>query len=405
MKACAKFLLINHAILGHSAAVEEFDVEVDGTLFLTVVVEGSPVPSERILLDTGSKHTWIYHNKELERIYRGRVPDGANKGGFRTDLISRMTFAPLSGRHIQYADQTEIRCDRWTRKVFSIGSHKWEQKFGIARGNVKNREPRYSGLIGAGPGSIFATAHPQFSFRPVDSHSMKLYFGPIDPTKCEGGKVGYVSLTDNRHWTTTGSLQIGSDVRFNDVHMAVDTGASVFAFPHQLFDKFAKSLVSRGIRYKYIPERLVGIVDCHDMPLLPPIEIHSRNGFKITIPYQLYIRKSGDSCTVLVASISNSLPIVLGKPVFLHFNVEFDSTNKRVGICKPLGGDMHGHMIDDIPYPAEPEPEPESEPVQEFTHPPRLPDDIQEGPYDFLSTNNARSHFAVILLIMIILCM
>ena len=399
MRLSCKLWLVNHAIQAGSAANQEFDVQVDGVLMVNIAIKDSPMSSEKLILDTGSKHTWVYHSNELKRIHRGLVPAKAEQGGFRTALVSRMSFAPLDGRHIQYADKNEVRCDRWTRKEFAMGDHKWEQKFGIAFGNEKERAPRYSGLIGAGPGSHFAMLHPQFGFRPVSSRSMKLFLGPIEQTKCEGGKVGYLKLANTHHWTTKGSVLFGSQVRIDDVNIAVDTGASVIALPHRFFSLFKNALVSRGIRYSYQPDRLMGFVDCRDLSRLPSIEIHSRDGFKISLPYRLYIKNYGTQCVVRVASISDTLPVVMGQPVFLNFVTEFDSTNQRIGICRPVGANIDGQKIEDIPIPAEPQS------IPEITQPPRLPDNIEEGPFDDLSSDSLRYHLPLVLALISIFCM
>ena len=415
MRLSCKLWLLNHGIQAGSAANQEFDVHDNGVLMVDVAIKDSPLPTDTLIFDTGSKHTWVYHSKELRRIRRGHLPANVEHGGFRTALISRMSLAPLDGRHIKYADNNEVRCDRRTRKEFAMDGHKWEQKFGIAFGNEKERAHRFSGLIGAEPGSHFAMLHPQFGFRPVSPRSMKLFLGPIDPTNCEGGKVGYVKLASSQDWTIHGSMLFGNQVRIDDINIAVDTGASLIALPHRFFSLFKKALSSSGIRFSYKPDKLKGVVDCRDLPRLPPIEIHASDVFKISIPYQFYATKNGVECVVRVASVNDKVPVVLGRPVFVNFVTEFDSINQRIGICQPLGAKIDGQKIEDIPVPALPEP------IQEVTQPPRLPDNTEEGPFDDpsddpfddplddpfddRSSDSLRYHLSFILALISIFCM
>jgi len=395
MRTYLRFLPIYSLHVLLAAPVEEFDLRVEGVFLVSVAVKDSLAAVETLILDTGSRHTWIYHNDELKRIHRKqKMPEDA-LGGFRTNRVGKSSKA--DAREIHYADSNMIICDRWTRKEFAIGSHKWGQKFGIARGNEKERAPLYSGLIGASPGSHFATLHPQFGFRPVDSHAMKLFFGPIDPAQCEGGKVGYMPLSDDHHWTTRGSIDFGGHVSLPHVNMAVDTGASVFAFPRRLFNIFQAGVKSLGIRYQYLPDKLSGLVDCRDVSRLPPFEISTSNGSKITIPYQLYVKKVGGTiCILLVASIADSLPVVLGRPVTVNFLTQFDSANRRIGICKPVGSKFDGQIIEDVPMRGPVPPE--------ITQPRRVPDEVEEGPFDVLSSSSLSFNFALMVVVSIISC-
>lgn len=386
--------MLSSFIFSFAKATEEFDIDVAGVILLEVAVEGSPAGTEKLIFDTGSEHSWIYHNEELKRIHRGYIPARMIVGGFRTHMISHMSVVPENGRHILYADSSRIQCDKWTRKQFKIGNHAWQQKFGIARGNEKGSPPRNSGLIGASPKSEFALVHPQFGFRPMYSNKMKLFFGPIDPEKCNNNQVQYVRLSDHRHWTIPGSFYFGEGFGARRVSLAFDTGASVLALPHTLFVYIYHRIKRLGIRYEYFHNKLHGEIDCRDVHKLLPFEIHTREGFKIILPVSHYVEKHYPSvCVVLFARISDRLPIVLGRPLIRNFITEYDQTNMRIGICQPAGRDFNvGDQIEEIPYP----------PIQDMIIPPRLPYGIIVGPFDTYDSLSLSAVFSNIMLLLIV---
>ena len=290
------------------AGMREYEVEVSGVLVIEVSVKGSLVKSEKLIFDTGSKHTWILHSEEL------RHPDDEENAGFQTALVSTLSATPTDGRDLLYADMSRIRCEMWTRKEFALGDHLWEQKFGIARAQRLNRLPGISGLIGASPKSHFAILHPQFGFRPSNSRdAMKLFLQGIDPSLCVEKRVGYTSLLDDQHWAFKASVRFGTNIDFPDVDVAVDTGASVIGLPKRYFHQFQVSISSSGIRYRYLADKFVGLISCIDVQRFPSFEIVTRDGFKVTIPFYLYIaRVDRYTCAVLVARIPDGLPLVFG---------------------------------------------------------------------------------------------
>lgn len=330
-------LLVLPAILAASGTRIDrppIPVVFNSVLQLRVSVEGSVDANDLMILDTGSRLSWILHYRLVDELPHH------NGGGYGVTHLGTVIDIPKGGRNIRYVDNDSFESRVWTRKKFSLGSHSWMQSFGIVeRARVRAMLPMVTGLIGASRDSEFALLHRVFGFKPYSKKEMGLQIAHTDAREeCFGGFFTFFSLIGTgpfrSHWTIQEGIEFGKMQLTG--HIILDTGASVIAMPQTVFKIFTDQLKSLGIEFNYLPGRMLGSINCSDVEKLPDwvLRKEGENGIRIT--KQMYVHRSRDGhCALLVSEVKDSLPIIIGTPLLGHVVSEFDSEKQHVGLCHP----------------------------------------------------------------------
>lgn len=311
-------------------------------LQLRVSVEGSVDTSDLMILDTGSRLSWILHYRLLENMPRH------NGGGYGVTHLGTVIDIPEGGRNIRYVDNDSFESRVWTRKKFSLGSHSWIQSFGIVhRARVRAMLPMVTGLIGASRISEFALSHRVFGFKPYSKNEMGLQIAHTDAREeCFGGSFTFFPLVGEgrfrRHWTIMEGIDFGKmQVKG---HIILDTGASVIAMPQTVFKTFMDQITSLGIKFDYSPGPMLGSIDCSDVVKLPDWVLRKEGGDGIRITKQMFVQHSSDGrCALLVSELEDSMPFIIGTPLLGHVVSEFDSERQHVGLCHPRNSWIQHH--------------------------------------------------------------
>ena len=320
----------------YSSSVKEPFIPVSrhSTITVSVSIEGAVSSRDLMIFDTGSRFSWVLHYRliKFSPLHTG--------GGYSISRLRTGIDIPEGGRRIQYADGDTFESSAWARKNFTIGSHSWEQSFGIVD-NVEVRElpTMVTGLIGASRNSEFAQSHPIFGFVPYTPIKMGLNLEAVDAASvCHADSMVYFPLTrksplDN-HWAITGAVSFGG-MLFRG-HFVLDTGASVIGLPRVLFEAFVFELLKRNIKFAYSRQLLSGRIRCSDAYKLPDWWLIRDKGSYITITKEMYVRKADQGiCYLLVAELENHNPFILGLPLLGHVVSEFNAHTERAGLCRP----------------------------------------------------------------------
>jgi hypothetical protein len=231
-----------------------------------------------------------------------------NGGGYSISRLRTAIKIPTGGDRIKYVDEDLFESKVWTRKKFSLGDHSWMQSFGVVhKATVRKLQPNVTGLIGASRNSEFASFHRTFGFTPRTPTLMGLNVERVDPSKeCHDGTlssfplVGYGTVFE-KFWTIKGTIRYGGMVLNGPILM--DTGASVIALPHLVFERFAGELVQLGIQFRYYPGRLHGAVRCSDAHRLPDWSIIKDRDNVISITKQMYVKRTeSGTCLIFVCA-------------------------------------------------------------------------------------------------------
>ena len=309
-------------------------VLVDSVFKVDVAVTGSEASVERMILDTGSTHTWIFHYQIIQQ-----VPDHRGGGYSPTRLRTRIATPP-GGNRVEYADDGVVEAKVWTKKQFTINKHSWMQTFGIVEKSEQRGVSTISGLIGASRVSQFTKEHPVFGFKPHSQVLMAMNIGPTDvKAECKEGEMMYFPFSSRlklqTHWAADAIVTFGQ-VRYHE-GVVFDSGASVIALPLTAFAAFARMFSSKAVDYVHFPKKLHGMIDCSGgIDSLPTWHILSADR-QIDITPQMYIKRlTRSKCIVEVSHISDGLPIVMGLPLLQNVVSEFNSVTRRIGLCRPV---------------------------------------------------------------------
>jgi hypothetical protein len=229
-----------------------------GGPFLDIVVEKSESNPQSLLLDTGSKHTYLYNHKHLALARRIRFGDlkGVSPKGYRLSGISPMSVVTADEDVLHFADcKKGLELEKWTEKKFTLGSFSWSQRFAVARLSLQERQihnPLFTGLIGASPDSRFTNRFPTFGFVARDTdkempYSEFFFSSSIDPKWCVNEFVGYAPLVDKAYWLFKGGLRFGETIIAPRFKFLVDSGSGVISVPEPYFSPIKRSLEAHGV--------------------------------------------------------------------------------------------------------------------------------------------------------------
>lgn len=168
-----------------------------------------------------------------------------------------------------------------------------------------------------------------------------MFYTPINPEWCLNNVVIYFPLSSKnqhfaKHWASETVVTFG-ETRYNE-GIILDTGASVVALPSGAFYDFVEELRARGIKFKYYPDKLSGVISCSMISSMPSWYIgdkSSRHHFRVTPAAYVFERAGSDLCVVDVAKVSSGHPIIFGLPVLRTSISEFNQYNNSIGLCTP----------------------------------------------------------------------
>jgi hypothetical protein len=302
-------------------------------IFLTDIRIQGEKGANKLLFDTGSPHSWVFHYKLL------RDSPPFQKGGFGTTNLKTRIDAPVDCDRIKYVDDSEYFVSTWTQRSFNFGQHSWLQPFGIVD-RVKQRDqiPNMTGLLGAGRNSFFTRANPVFGFSPVTRDDLTFHLSRQDPEKaCRDSRFVFFKLAESvlfhNHWAADTNIKYGETLFKTGI--IFDTGSSLLVLNLPMFEKFKERLNSLNISVVYSNGVLSGTIQCADVIRLPTWEIHHDGQILLITPHMYTGRRAG-RCRVLVAGIEGNHPMILGTPALRWLVSEFDAENKRMGLCVPI---------------------------------------------------------------------
>jgi hypothetical protein len=154
--------------------------------------------------------------------------------------------------------------------------------------------------------------------------------------------VPLVGLGDE--WLIPGSFAInpqspGEKILYTNANILLDTGANLFDLPAPAFDYFGKRMEAIGHPVTYQPPNLPIVTDCSNIEIFPTIHIVFGlpvDGITITLIPEQYLSlnpSSKDTCKVLFRRIT-SPTIVLGVSILSRFAIEFNASDRTVGLCR-----------------------------------------------------------------------
>ncbi len=336
-----------------SGEIIRLERALSGCPWLVVNVQGAENNPQRVLIDTGSTHSYIINHNMMRSLPRiGELAGDRRAAGIRGSFIPVAEFASIDATHIDYEGFSGLVLTRWTRRRFTVGSHSWVQKFGVAilpDSRIARWDPNRSGLIGAGPASLFAQSHRHFGFIPRRNRDTLDFFlnEPINPQWCRN--VIYAPITALREWVFESSR-----ISFNELVIAVerfeilaDTGTGFIALPRRLFDRFRIQLESLHIpSLRFTDDRAFPSFRYRDLQLIPDLIVTlASNGERITIPgNKLSVCFGSDDiapCHIYISDYRLDNSIIIGVQLFNSMIVEFDSSpgHRRIGFCEPIDAD------------------------------------------------------------------
>jgi hypothetical protein len=326
--------------------------EVSGCPYLVVDVRDAENNPQRVLIDTGSDHSYLYKHSMMRALPRAGESPGGRIAGFRGSQIPQNQLSVAEARQINYVGYSGVHLEQWTRKRFTSGTHSWIQKFAVAvlpQSQLARWDPNESGLIGAGPSSKFTQVHPHFGLIPRrNGEVLELFVNePINPAWCRDGRIVYAPIIDEDIWYFESSrISIdGFAITVERFNVAADTGGSATLFPQVVFDGFRQQLERLSIpslRFDNDIQRLR--FEYQYLLRIPDLTVTLVSGASFTISKHEFCTcvdtTDNSPCMLKVFPLSRRPDeIILGIQLFNNLVVEFDSSNadqKQIGFCEPI---------------------------------------------------------------------
>jgi hypothetical protein len=336
-----------------------------GMVHIRVEVDGAENNPQTVMLDTGSKHSYLLSHQMMDRILQRTSTRGINVAGIRRSLLRESELRTrASENNLGYAAFANIRLNGWTRKLFTMSNgHSWNQKFGIAEideAEIQRWFPSYlCGMIGASPDSRFARLHPHFGFIPRrvgNGIRTNLFLEPIRPAEwCRDQLVVRIPIVRHPYWTypmwllrtirmdflqpTTSNYIIAANYE-----LLIDTGFSFLYLPTTIYYNVRSYMLSLNIPSLQYP----GYGYMTRYPTVHRDHVNMIPDLLITIDYRTTIRipkermtdceDTASPCRVLIGG--GDYPVIaLGAPLFSTLIVEYDASTAgraRVGFCEPI---------------------------------------------------------------------
>jgi hypothetical protein len=201
-------------------------------------------------------------------------------------------------------------------------------------------------LIGAGPGSEFASKFPVFTFIPDSrhySHHRGNDAGRIitHAVQCFTDRLINIRL-DEYEWIIPGSVAINSndeDIHYSNARILLDTGALYNDLPGDAFDTFVNRMAKIGHPVTYQPPNLPVVHDCTNIEKFPYIHIVLGlpiDGITVTLvpfDYVIFNQDTHETCQLMFRRVSTP-KIVVGVNILSRFAIEFNSKDGTVGLCR-----------------------------------------------------------------------
>ena len=339
------------------------------TPLIRVRVPGAENNPQRLLFDTGSRHSFLLDHNMMRSLPRaGELTGYREIAGMRGSLIPEAELASFDAHEINYVEFSGLVLTRWTHKLLRIATHEWNQKLGVAvlpESELSRWDPNDSGIIGAGPKSRFAQAHSHFGIKPRwGGAELDLFLNePINPEWCRDGRIVYAPA--NEYWVfESATISLGSVeivIGWGNTILP-DTGNSCLRLPPLLYDEFLWRLQYLNIPSLQLPDG-DGIkaprIEYQHLSLIPDLIVTLISGATITIPKDIFCRCNvSGHCFVLFTKSSHfHRKITMGVELFESLIVEFDSStpdHPRIGFCEPVDEPRSSPLVtspsrDDIP--------------------------------------------------------
>lgn len=389
-----------------------------------IEVEGATNNPQRIIIDTGSIHTYILSHQMIDNLPRAAGRHANSIRGYRGSLIADNMVSQADASHEDYVGYDGLRLVRWTRKQFRLGNRVWNQKFAVAelpQTMIERAHPDKNGLIGAEPLARFTRDNPIFGFKPnvTDPNFISMFFEPIRPEWCRNNNLYYAPISHPSGWYVWGKVEtISNDpttrpdfVLTHRFELLIDSGTNLVTLPPALFQAYIDHL--RSIIPSLNTTTTLIELSMTDLHLIPPFRITlSNNGPTLVIPVEKLFKcwptrpPWPPLCVIQVKEKRiNHHDIIIGEPLFQSFITVFNSQTRTIGFCEPVESTFAEPLFIPAP-PRVPPPKPllpkqqsivpipfrkksifdvpsrtlEEMPDKPMVSPLRLPDDIIEEP-------------------------
>jgi hypothetical protein len=340
-----------------SGEIIRLELAPSGCPLLVVNVQGAENNPQRVLIDTGSTHSYIINHNMMRSLPRiGELAGDRRAAGIRHSMIPEAEFSSFDATHIDYDEFSGLRLIRWTRKDFTIGSYSWSQKFAVAvlpESELSRWDPNVSGLIGASQASRFAQTHRHFGFIPRrNGEELDLFFNePINPQWCLDGQIVYAPVTHARHWhfasarISLGAVETVIGERFQ---ILADTGYGTIRLPRVLHATFRAQLQSLNIPSLHYPngEDRTADFEYQHLSRVPDLFVTLVSDATITISKNGFCFCFGTNarspCSLYILPHGEPNRIILGVQLFRSHIVEFDTStpdHHKIGFCEPIDAD------------------------------------------------------------------
>ena len=202
------------------------------------------------------------------------------------------------------------------------------------------------GIIGGGPRSKFAEAHPLFALIPsISRNTLVLAPRPSDITCSPGEAVVHSLNVGDTSWMVEGSVQIGRETTYVDRPVVVATRSSVF-LDSASWERFWAQVSAAGLRSTYLlrddtGRRFAKMCPPALISKLPRITFSVAGGTEFSIGPDEYLfmgslsGPDGSTFRIIQTDTEFNRPSI-GAPFLRTHSVVFDKTNNRVGICRAM---------------------------------------------------------------------
>ena len=327
-------------------------VMISGAPHAVIEVEGATNNPQRMLIDSGSLHSYVFSHRMMRNLPRAATRKPESIRGMRGSLITDSMLSRADESHVDFAGFAGLRLTSWTRKQFRLGDIVWNQKFAVADlpdSEIPHANPDQHGLIGASPTSRFTRDNPIYGFKPNinDQSTMGMFFEPISPDWCFNTYLYNAPLSSPIHWTIwAGKVETISKVPATSPNfiladpfeLLIDSGTGYINLPTPLFSAYRDHLRS------IIPSlnttkvfMMTSVADLHLIPLFR-ITLANNGGPSLVIPLEKFVKcYRGRLCVIFVGQKHiNPHWITLGQPLFQSFITVFDSLAQTIGFCEPV---------------------------------------------------------------------
>ena len=106
-----------------SGEITPLERALSGCPWLVVNVQGAENNPQRVLIDTGSTHSYIINHNMMRSLPLARNRAFSAVGGIRGSFIPVADLASIDATHIDYEGFSGLVLTRWTRRRFTVGSH------------------------------------------------------------------------------------------------------------------------------------------------------------------------------------------------------------------------------------------------------------------------------------------